>query len=356
MNKTIPILIVLLVVIVLGGILLLKNNWSEQVSEDLTFSHTSGLEISFPKEWEGKYQTDTDQGGIAFNYLDSSGNKSLLFLLTLYPQTENMSDIEQLPNHKIVFQNEEFMVSQSIPLDMPYQTGTEDFENYTVMLEQVEEVINNLRDRDLVSVLNKEVNEYQDEEPKYTIEVDYPELPEAEEMNTKIKDLAQSKIDTFKENLNEWGSPEFGGDFSSSLWLWYKPMLLSDKLISVKFFMSDYFAGAAHPNNYTFSFNYDLEKKAEIEMADLFSVAQDEYLSLLDPIVRQKLEEIFEEREIMGFLEDDKAVINEETTVNLTRDGLLFSFDPYQVAAYAAGSFEVLVSYQEIEEILKIKP
>ncbi len=38
---------------------------------------------------------------------------------------------------------------------------------------------------------------------------------------------------------------------------------------------------------------------------------------------------------------------------NITKTGILINFDPYQVAAYAAGPQDVLIPYEEIKSILK---
>ncbi len=37
---------------------------------------------------------------------------------------------------------------------------------------------------------------------------------------------------------------------------------------------------------------------------------------------------------------------------NITKKGLMFTFDPYQVAAYAAGSFTVIVPFSRLKSVL----
>ena len=38
---------------------------------------------------------------------------------------------------------------------------------------------------------------------------------------------------------------------------------------------------------------------------------------------------------------------------NLTKKGLLITFEPYQVAAYAAGSQTVIIPYDKLKSVLK---
>ena len=40
---------------------------------------------------------------------------------------------------------------------------------------------------------------------------------------------------------------------------------------------------------------------------------------------------------------------------NVTRKGILINFDPYQVAAYAAGPQEVLIPYGKLKSVLRDK-
>jgi len=131
---------------------------------------------------------------------------------------------------------------------------------------------------------------------------------------------------------------------SNYLFIQYKIYDSPNKIISVRFTVSTYFYGAAHQNTYTFSMNYNTSTKKLISLASLF-IPNSDYLGKISIFCKKQL--------ISQLKADDQASIKwikegaaatkvNYSTWNITNKGILFSFDPYQVAPYVDGIQEVL--------------
>ena len=54
----------------------------------------------------------------------------------------------------------------------------------------------------------------------------------------------------------------------------YTVALANDNLVSIGFVIAGYSRGAAHPNSYTESINYDLKNGQPLKLADLLSTSR----------------------------------------------------------------------------------
>jgi len=110
----------------------------------------------------------------------------------------------------------------------------------------------------------------------------------------------------------------------------------SDDIRSV-LFTTSFYTGGAHPNSGHTAFTFDVATGTQLQLADLFvggSVPWDMISTLVQDDLNTRLTEM-----------TDAATIEAGTGMNpdnyqswvLTPDSIIFFFDPYQVAAYAAG-------------------
>lgn len=114
---------------------------------------------------------------------------------------------------------------------------------------------------------------------------------------------------------------------------------------------SDY-TGGAHGNYATLFSNYDVVKKDTLGLRDIIPPAK-------LPVLTGIAEKIFREQEGLTprqslsegyFFEDNTFYLN--TNFTLTPDGLLFLYNIYEINAYAAGTTELLIPYDQIDSLM----
>ena len=210
----------------------------------------------------------------------------------------------------------------------------------------------------ILSVETENITESNDEK-RYEINVDLPivkNLDGSEKVNEFIEEKVNNIVQEFKDNINDWDAPSDLSDMSSGLWINFETHLLNSDYISFRLVISEYYLGAAHPNNYSFSLNYNLKNSSEIKLNDIFNVNQKEYLSRISDLALIDLANQSENLEMSldpGMLESGTdAKLENFDNFNLTEDGIAFNFDQYQLAPYAAGEFHVIIPYQELNDIM----
>ena len=211
---------------------------------------------------------------------------------------------------------------------------------------------------------------------RYEITVSYPAFdfgPEAlmgirgvaGDMNTDIKNMIMSEIDTFKtyqkENLidlRQYGSEILKDEnVNSYLDISYDVMCKSDGFVSIIFSEEQYSIGAAHPNHITFVYNYSLTD-GNLKLSDLFN-SNSGYLRFLSQYTRTDLKKQFSKDGLDGMndmLNDGTTPVTENFS-HWTIDGnnLVIHFDPYAVAAYAFGPQEVVIPKTKLSNYLNPK-
>lgn len=130
--------------------------------------------------------------------------------------------------------------------------------------------------------------------------------------------------------------------------------LTNAKLLSLVFEVNTFYAGSAHPNRYTRSFNYDLEQNKELSLADLF-VPNKSFLKKLSQVTIAAVKTTPNDHG--DILERDQKWLSDGAgpdeinfhTVTVSPEGFYIQFDPYDIDAYAAGETEVLIPYKQLD-------
>ena len=198
---------------------------------------------------------------------------------------------------------------------------------------------------------------------KYTVDAEYPQIEgdarfdkfnrEARAMITK--DVAAFKTAETAELEEEMDLPE--ETQTSTLDIGYQIRLATDDLISVEFTQGQYSRGAAHGNSITSVLNYDVKNGRRLALADLFN-AKSNYLNVISAYCIKDLKEQ-SKRDKDSMLDDEQIEDGAAPRADnyrawtITRKGVWIVFDPYQVAAYAAGPQTVLVPYLALKSIVK---
>jgi hypothetical protein len=198
---------------------------------------------------------------------------------------------------------------------------------------------------------------------KYTIQVVYPVLlnsNRAEAFNEDVRSLIEGQITDFKSSLNEENIslmlPEIQNATSTFI-IDYSIENQSDNIISVLFETENSLVDSAHPWHFLASVNFDLTNGKELSLADIFKPNSD-YLSVIskycsDDLIKQIKAGIYASTE--EYLQASSALTPEVknfTVFSITKQGLGIYFQEYEVGSYAAGSGEVLIRWEVIQDIL----
>ena len=142
------------------------------------------------------------------------------------------------------------------------------------------------------------------------------------------------------------------------LWVEYEPIYASLEKISFLFYFS-IDLGGAHPEEYSKSLNIDISKGKQLETADLF-LSQSSYLPILSKVSRENLIEQFSTEAI----EYNDEWLREGTApkpdnfynVCISPQGLLVTFNPYQVTSYSNGFQSIQIPYNKLCRVMAFKP
>jgi hypothetical protein len=185
--------------------------------------------------------------------------------------------------------------------------------------------------------------------PQYTVDMRWPvvEGGKADAFNKAVKDLMDRTLAAFKKDAAEAaGAPNPSGT-GSFLYINYDFYGETTGLISVRVNYSEYMAGAAHPNNFSSTLNFDLNSGKMFKLAELFK-AKSNYLAVISKYATTNLKA----QNRLDFPEGAQAKAENYANWAFDRGGIMFTFDPYQVGPYAAGRSEVLVPYSILMDIL----
>jgi hypothetical protein len=186
----------------------------------------------------------------------------------------------------------------------------------------------------------------------YTIQADVPMLagssdPRVQNFNVEMRAVVDDAVAMFKQNLA--GLTPTPNSTVSTFELHYSVVSPPGDLISVMFTIQTYYSGAAHPADASRTVTYDLEAGKDLSMTDLF-LPNSDYLTQIAKYCSAQLST----RDIgfQGFELGATATPENYRNWNVTADGLLITFDEYQVAPYAAGPQAVVLPYSELASLI----
>ncbi len=190
---------------------------------------------------------------------------------------------------------------------------------------------------------------------KYYIQAQYPKISgveNAQAFNELVKKLAEERFFSFKDEMEEiWRENRndrwWKMSSDSFLSVSYNITYADEDLVSVLFNVDFYYSGAAHPNNVSYSVNFDLKKGKRLSLEELF--ASSDYLERISESCIEKL--IVKGVGFAGGASPEEQDYDNKWLI--TKKGLLIVFDPYQVDSYAGGTHKVLIPYDELKDILK---
>ncbi len=211
---------------------------------------------------------------------------------------------------------------------------------------------------------SKNYSESNEETPIYEIDLWYPSFnvlkhPNLKEINTYIQGRLLDEVFFMRNYLIEDHSFEesLNTMMSSVITSSYEITCFTPYLLSIRFSFFSYSAGAAHPQQFTKTYNFITNPTIKLTIQDLFTTSNSlEQISIL------ARKDLINQREKMGFSVDTGSLewINGGTkpepayfrNFNLTRNSMAFTFDEYQVGPYAEGSFQVELEMPKIKKYI----
>ncbi|HTP02081.1 MAG TPA: RsiV family protein [Anaerolineales bacterium] len=166
--------------------------------------------------------------------------------------------------------------------------------------------------------------------------------------NALMLATVRSAADNFKQQVaNLPAAPDAQ---TSTFDLRYNLVSPPGNILSLKFDIQTFLSGAAHPGTISRTVSFDLQEGRQLSLADLFASDVD----FLTPISEYCIAELGN-RDIgfEGFELGATADPGNYRNWNITSDGLMITFDEYQVAPYAAGPQTVVIPFRDLAQLIR---
>lgn len=169
---------------------------------------------------------------------------------------------------------------------------------------------------------------------------------EESELAGSLDSIADAYIWEFEQLMEE--TPDY--PFAWEIDIEGSVMYHSPKVLSVGLNAYSY-TGGAHPNIFLDLLNFDLSSGEKLTLSDLFNDK-----IKLRMVVENKFREVREIEpsvsiEEAGFFWGESFTLPENFA--LQEEGVYFHYNPYEAAAYALGSTEFTIPYEDLEGILR---
>ena len=190
------------------------------------------------------------------------------------------------------------------------------------------------------------------QDPAFTITAQIPQLSGSEDprvmvFNQLLNEVVQKEVVVFRGEFSR--GPIMEVSTNSYLEVTYKLISQYNDIWSFKFYYSFYTNGAAHPGDFSHTVNYNLGAGHELSLGDLFVPGSD----YLGAISNYCLEELRKQPYSDSFTTSGaEPTIENYRNWNITPNGLMITFDTYQVAPGAAGPQIITIPYAQLNALI----
>lgn len=199
-----------------------------------------------------------------------------------------------------------------------------------------------------------------DEAQNLELDLEYPVFTSSRVSVTGLNQEVQKRIDTtvseFEKSLEDENLPiDLDANIKNGVWIDYAIENLSAKIISIRFDISEYVRGSAHPNNFTEVLNFRVSDGKVLRLTDIFQ-PESTYVEQLSKFTFEDLKKQLEK--IDAYTEESVKLgtsPKEENFQNilLVQNGVKVIFDPYQVGPYALGVQSVVIPFEKIKSFIQ---
>lgn len=153
------------------------------------------------------------------------------------------------------------------------------------------------------------------------------------------KDLPKGKLDSIDMN-----STAFKYEFNQKIGVVFN----QDDIVIFSSFTYDY-SGGAHPNHSTTFFCVDVKNKKRFALADIMSNDSAKISPLLERVLRKE-RKISASDKLSSVLFENYILPNDNFYFN--KKGIIFFYNPYEIAPYVYGDTELFVPFTELNSFL----
>jgi hypothetical protein len=202
--------------------------------------------------------------------------------------------------------------------------------------------------------VSKSVNEHVKD--FYEMEVAYPQIEGLESKQAKtfnrwvekfvLSDVAELRGLERAAMKKDKGKPR---PIEESLEISYKVIFTNKDLISIKFTHMVMALGQPHPIYYPVPINYDLKNGKLLKLSNLFK-QKSNYLAVFSRYCHDELKKKYGENGFMAEGTEPKA--ENYKNWNITPEGIMISFDDYQVGAHSMGQPVLTIPYSVLKDMI----
>ena len=188
----------------------------------------------------------------------------------------------------------------------------------------------------------------QQETPTYVVDIKYPQGFAQDKVNSVIKDYITQTQKSFLNELSEDEDTPADAPGKTGLNVTYSLLYNAKTALSVRFDVSIFHKGAAHPINTVVIHNF--LKREPVKLTDLFIPGAD-YLKLIARYCKKTItaKKISDPKWIQ---EGTKPTLENYSVWYFTNKGVGILFNTYQVAAYVYGPQTVNVPFTYIASLV----
>lgn len=165
---------------------------------------------------------------------------------------------------------------------------------------------------------------------------------------SSYQQMAKEFVEGYEEMIPEEGS------YSQSWFLEERTEVLSHKknYLALLHTTVDY-SGGAHPNSASIYWNYNPETRQEIQLKELIKPGTRPQLVAIAEKIFRKNEKLTPVASLADnyFFEHNKFDLN--TNFTITKEGLKFLYNPYEIKAYAYGTTELTIPFSQLTAIAR---
>ncbi|HCR48544.1 MAG TPA: hypothetical protein DIW24_02870, partial [Bacteroidetes bacterium] len=184
----------------------------------------------------------------------------------------------------------------------------------------------------------------------YTAKMTYPQLSGMKNTvaqsraNLALKAIIKPLVDDFVRETEQNPPDEESAVSVYEMEISYDDIWISPQLISVQYGVYVY-SGGAHGNHFSKTLTINLQTGNPVRLDELFKQG---FLKPLSQLVREELRKdarLAANPNDEWFINGTAPNADNYKNVVMKSSGFLVKFDPYEIAAYAQGDFEVLIPY-----------